>query len=172
LYQRDNKGREVRHTTRVAAVAAVAIIGVASQAGAVQPKSITVKAAGKQYLELVTSADTALATFLNQAGQWTSTTTNAQAVANAAPAVAAMETFQRALTVDRWPGDAKRDVKHLVTATGGVKGDLNGLATVNLANESDWAATFTRDASKVSTDIRAVGQDLRLPQRSYQSYIP
>lgn len=126
-------------------------------------KGITTAAAGKQYLALVAPVNATLSAFGTEANGWTDSTTNAQAEADAQPAISALNSLDGKLLSDKWPAADETDIKSLVTNIAPVTGDLQGLSSVNLLNGSSWEATFQRDASNFSAAVAIVRHDLGLP---------
>lgn len=140
---------------------------LASTKHKVKPKhpssTITVKAAGRQYLALVNPVNTTIATFVSQANGWSDSTTDAQAEADAQPVIKDLQNLQTGLLRDRWPSVARNDIKALVQSIAPLVGDLEGLASLNLLSASSWETTFERDASSTGTAANIVRSDLGLP---------
>ncbi len=125
--------------------------------------TISIAAAGAAYLAAVAPANTALTAFSNTANGWTSSTTNAEAEADAQPAITALQTLNTTLTNDPWPADAVADVHTLIGDMGAVSGDLQGLSSVNLLDASGWTATLQRDLASTKSAVALVRHDLGLP---------
>jgi hypothetical protein len=68
--------------------------------------TISAAAAGSAYLTDVAPANAALTTFGTKVSAWTDSTTNAQAEADAQPAITALRTLDTALTNAQWPASA------------------------------------------------------------------
>jgi len=159
------------------AVAASLVLSMAGMAGAStnhhkskqhKPKAkvITISAAGKQYLAIVTPVNATLNAFVTRAKSWSSSTTNSEALSDAQPAITALQSAESELLADQWPSGDTADVKTLVSDIGPLSGDLQGLGTINLLNASSWASTFQRDASTLSSAVAIVRHDLGLPPAS------
>jgi hypothetical protein len=125
--------------------------------------TISSAAAGAAYLAAVALANAALTTFSNTANSWTSSTTNAEAEADAQPAITALQALNTTLTNDQWPADAVADVHTLIGDTSAVSGDLQGLSSVNLLDASGWTATLQRDLASTKSAVALVRHDLGLP---------
>lgn len=128
--------------------------------------SLTVAAAGKQYLVDIGPPNTAITNFNNQANSWTSDTADAQAEAAATPLITALRQFQSQLLDTDWPSASTSDVKGLDSAIGPLIGDLEGLSTLNLLDLSSWTSTFERDATSLGTQDTIVRHDFGLPPPS------
>jgi hypothetical protein len=125
--------------------------------------TISTAAAGSAYVADVAPANAALTTFGAKANAWTNSTTDAQAEADAQPAITALQTVNTALTDAQWPASATADVHTLIGDVGALTGDLQGLSTINLLNDSSWLATLKRDLASLSTAVALVRHDLGLP---------
>jgi len=141
-----------------AATAAATTVPPASTTG-----TISTAAAGSAYLADVAPANAALTTFGARAEAWTDSTTNAQAEADAQPAIAALQTLDTALTNAQWPASSTTDVHTLIGDIGAPTGDLRGLSTISLLSDSSWLATLKRDLASLSTAVALVRHDLGLP---------
>jgi len=125
--------------------------------------TVSIAAAGAAYLAAVAPANAAISAFSAAAGRWTSSTTNAQAEADAQPAISALQALGTTLTNDQWPASATNDVHTLVGDDAAVVGDLQGLASVNLLDTSSFIATLKRDLSSTASAVALVRHDLDLP---------
>jgi hypothetical protein len=125
--------------------------------------TISVAQAGAAYLAIAAPADAALATFDTQAGEWTDSTTNSEAEADAQPAIAALHTLVSALTNGQWPAVATADIHTMIGDVAALIGDLQGLSSVNLTNASGFTATVQRDAATLGSAVDLVRHDLGLP---------
>ncbi len=115
------------------------------------------------YLRIAGPANAATATFAEKANRWNDQTTNAQAVKDAAPAIAAHQKADNALLHVDWPSSVAVDVKALVAADGAVVGDLNGLKNIDLTSAGDWSNQLSQDLGKFSAATKIVRADLGLP---------
>jgi hypothetical protein len=125
--------------------------------------TISESSAASTYLTAVALVNAALSTFATEADAWTSSTTDAQAAADAKPAIAALQTFTTTLTNDEWPADTVSDIHTEIEDTGALTGDLQGLSTINMLDASTWSSTFERDEYSLSTAVGLVRHDLGLP---------
>jgi hypothetical protein len=173
VIKRDN-GIDAYHSamtsrTRGAPQSAVAIallsltlILVSSAAGA----TITKKAAGKQYLKDVAPTNTALTTFVNEAGKWGNSTTDAQAEQDATPAIKALRKLQGELLSQSWPTKASGDVRTLYKEISHLEASLLALAGITILNDGGWLSSFDSDVTTLSSDSNLVRHDLGLSLNS------
>jgi hypothetical protein len=157
-----------------APVVILGLVVTANTAGATAPKhkgkrpahhatSISVSAAGRQYLALVGPVNTVQDGFVDKAHSWGNSTTDAQAEADATPLITAFQKLDTGLVDDSWPPSARSDVKSLTSADGSVIGDLQSLAGIDILSASSWLQTFTRDEQAVGVAVSEVRHDLNLP---------
>jgi len=123
--------------------------------------------AAKNYLAIVTPANSAVAAFSKAANAWANSTTNKQAESAAEPLISALQTTDLKLLAATWPNaQTTADIHALVNADGAVIGDLLALSTVNLLNASTWESAFERDVTALSTAAGTARSDLGLPPNS------
>jgi hypothetical protein len=128
--------------------------------------SVSTAPAGTAYLADIAPVNAAIAAFGPKASAWSSSTTNAQAVADARPLVTALQTLKTTLTDGSWPATATTDMHMLVGNIGALIGDLQGLSTVNLLDASGFRVTVQRDGLAEKTASGLVRHDLGLPPQS------
>jgi hypothetical protein len=146
------------------AVGVMATLAVTLPAAAVSHEANVSKAtAGKQYLALVTPANTALTNFGGQAKTWTNSTPNSQVETAAAPVIATLSSISNGLKHDRWPSSSQTDIKRLEKSVTRVSTDLKSLATVTSFNATTWASKFAKDAHTLNSTATAVRKNLGLP---------
>jgi len=129
----------------------------------------SVNAAAHTYLDLITPANGAAATFASQAAKWNSATTDSQALSAAQPVISAFENLRKSLLDGVWPVGAQRDIKALAAAIGPVIADLRSLATLDPAGVSAWVTMFAGDGARMRAADEAVRHDLGLPPASSSS---
>lgn len=133
--------------TLAAALSVAILLGAAAMAGASthRPKPITRAQAAKQYL-----ADVA--------------PVNALPRSTTAPVYAAtVAKFDTLILRQRWPSDARLDIRALVVADAALVGDYNSVSSSNVLNGSALSATTQRDNQADTTAANIVRADLGLP---------
>lgn len=125
--------------------------------------SISLKAAGKQYLKDVAPTNAALAKFNAESSKWTNSTTDAQAEKEAAPVITALRKLQDALLVQSWPSKAKGDVRTFNRAISPIEADLLALSTLTVLGGDNWVSKYTSNGSDLALDVNYVRHDLGLP---------
>jgi hypothetical protein len=138
--------------------------------GSLHPTGLTTApsraAAARTYLGSIAPVNSAAATFASGAAQWNSQTTDSQAASEARPVISALEDLKQTLLNTTWPASARQDVKMLASDVTPVVADLQGLASLNIADAPSWEANFARDVSTLRTSDNAVRHDLGLPPLS------
>ena len=128
--------------------------------------TLSVAAAGTAYLADVAPANTAIGALATQADGWTSSPTDAEAEADAQPAISALSTLETQLEGTNWPTVAKTDVETLTTDAGQLNASLETLSTLNFLDEGTWMQSFTSAANAVNVAAGEVRHDLGLPAAS------
>jgi hypothetical protein len=141
-------------------VSLAALVLAACGSSAPTTSSVSVPAARTAYLAAITPTGVALSGFATMAESWNGSTTAAQASADARAAIAALQSFSTTLKSEKWPAGATADVHTLHGDVVTLTGDLQGLATLNMAKAATWFATFVRDAEAVRTAVGLVQHDL------------
>jgi hypothetical protein len=152
-----------RTTAIVALLSVLSLCGsISAGASSYHSKAISKKAAGKQYLRIFGPTGSAASTFGTEAGAWTSSTTDAQAEADAKPLITALQTLNRALLKDSWPAGARSDAKAVVRSDKPLIRDLQSLSNLDRSSISSYVATFDKDANAFGTAATNLQQDLGL----------
>lgn len=125
--------------------------------GAANPKTIGA------FLAAVTPASAIPNTFATQYQQWNSTTTGAQAEAEARPTVAVYKYLETVLQKQKWPSVATAGVHALIEATGTVLAELDSLPTVIPSGGSGWIAKYQADRAQLELAENRVSHDLGVP---------
>jgi hypothetical protein len=128
--------------------------------------TLSVAAAGTAYLADVAPANTAVAALATQANGWTSSTTDAEAEADAQPTISAPNALETQLEGTNWPTVAKGDVETLTTDVGQLNASLETLSTLNFLDEGTWLQSFTSAANALGVAAGEVRHDLGLPPAS------
>jgi uncharacterized membrane protein YgcG len=140
-------------------VAAVAFNNVATNPKIPDTPAVLSRAAAAQaYLAAIRPVNSAVDTFGREAAQWTNQTTDAHAARQAQPAIVALQHLRHKLVSTVWPSLVQHDATTLASDTVPIVGDLQALATVNLADASSWEMTFGRD----DTIAKAADNRMRL----------
>ncbi len=142
-------------------------IGTAAMAlaacGSSGPSSSTLSpsAARAKYSAALAPVTSALNAFDSKATTWTASTTDAQAVADAHSATAALQTFTTTLTNEKWPSAATTDVQSLIGNLGTLTSQLQGLSSLSTGHESTWfSTTFAHGSATVAIANLLVHRDL------------
>ena len=130
------------------------------------PSTLSLAAAGTAYLADVAPANTVVAALATQADAWTSSTTDAEAEADAQPTISALNALETQLEGTNWPTVAKVDVETLTTDVGQLNASLETLSTLNFLDEGTWMQGFTSAANAVNVAAGEVRHDLGLPPAS------
>jgi len=130
---------------------------------AADAKTISRSAASAHYLAAAKKVNAAFGKFATEVGKWKEKTTDAQAAAEAKPAILALKIFDTSMIDENWPKNTVTDIHTLVSDDAAVIGDLESLATLNFLNLSNWESTFNRDSSLLSSAVTFVRHDLGLP---------
>ena len=101
-----------------------------------------------------------------QANGWTSSTTDAEAEADAQPTISALNALETQLESTNWPTVAKTDVETLTTDVGQLNASLETLSTLNFLDEGTWMQAFTSAANVLGVAVGEVRHDLGLPPAS------
>jgi hypothetical protein len=135
------------------------LLGMFGVAGAA---AISQKAAARQYLTIVAPVNAAADKFNSQANEWSNSTTNAQAEADAKPLISAVLKLNSKLHNDRWPTSSRSAINALVSADAALIKALRSLSSVNQVNASSLISTFHRDQGDLGSAATMVRRDLGL----------
>ena len=134
-----------------------------SSATSSSPSTTAGETPAQEFESFGTPFAASMTTFGNLANAWDSSTTTAQAVADAAPAITALHTFHDQLITATWPANSQNDTQNLADDIQILAGDLETLPNVTVSNESAFVTKFKSDAANVTSDEGIVRQDLGLP---------
>jgi len=145
----------------VLGVATAAIVLAACGSSGPSSSTLSLSAARAKYSAALAPVTSALNAFDSKAITWTASTTDAQAVADAQPATAALQTFTTTLSNEKWPSVASSDIQSVIGALGTMTSHLQDLSSFNMSHESTWFnTTFAQDSAKVATANALVYHDL------------
>jgi hypothetical protein len=144
-------------------VAAVVVSGTflltAPTAGA-----IGVKAAGRQYVKDVASANAALKTFNSQIKAWTNSTADAEGERQAESVLATLNTLQRDLLSQSWPRFVKGGVLFIGEEDiSSLQEDLREIDNNSSLGNGAFQLTFREDSQTLDSDAYFLRRDLGLP---------
>jgi hypothetical protein len=147
-------------------VIALALLGVLAAAcgGTSAPTPLSQAQAGQDYLDDIAPVHTTAATFATDVTTWNLTTTNAEAAADAAPLIAAEQSFDAGLASTPWPATATSAIQTLIAQNKVIIADLEELSTITRAAVPAWEIKIDEDTVTDATDSNMVRSDLGLPQ--------
>jgi hypothetical protein len=128
-----------------------------------KPGRVTQKQAAAAYLRAVAPVNSVQGTFGTEIKGWDSSTSDSQAESEAQPLISAIQTLEKTLTNARWPANTVADIHTLIGDSAALAGDLQGLASVSVLNESAFVTTFQRDEASLGSAVGLVRHDLGLP---------
>jgi hypothetical protein len=141
----------------------VGMFGVAAAVSDHFQISATKEAAARQYLTIVAPVNAAAARFNSQANEWSDSTSDAEAEADAKPLIGAVLRLNSKLKDDRWPKSSRSAIKSLVSVDAALVKALRSLSSVNQTDLSSLFTYFQRDQSNLGAAATIVRHDLGLP---------
>jgi len=142
------------------------VVGMFASAAAASDRQLLAaskKADARQYLTIVAPVNVAAAKFNSQANEWSDSTSDAEAEADARPLITAVLKLNSKLKDDRWPKSSKSAIKTLVSVDTALVRALRSLSSVDQVDLSSLFSTFQRDQSDLGAAASLVRQDLGLP---------
>ncbi len=138
-----------------------AILLAAPAAGA-----IGVRAAGRQYVKDVASADVALKAFNAQIKAWTNSTPDTEGERQASAVLATLNTLQRNLLSQSWPKLVKGGVRFICEEDiSSLQEDLREIDSNSSLGNGAFQLTFREDSQTLDTDAFYIRKELGLPTR-------
>jgi hypothetical protein len=126
--------------------------------------AITTKAAGRQYLNDVASADAALNIFDSQVHSWTNSTADTEGEHEAATVLEALRTLRENLLSQDWPQFVKGDVRFIgVEDISSLEEDLREIDSNSSLGNGAFQLTFSADSRTMDSDAFYVRKKLGLP---------
>jgi hypothetical protein len=122
----------------------------------------SISALAERFVTLGRPLQAALDTFTNGVAALGDNPRAADVAGLAAPAIAALNSFDEALLREPWPPNVKTDVDALVTADRTLESDLGAVGSP----ASAWVNQFGSDEGKLSAAFSIVRADLGLPPTS------
>ena len=143
-----------------AAVVVFATLLVAPTAGA-----IGVKAAGRQYVKDVASANAALKTFDSQIKTWTNSTADAEGERQAESVLATLNALQKNLLNQTWPRVVKGGVRFICEEDiSSLQEDLREIDNNSSLGNGAFQLTFREDSQTLDSDAFYIRRELGLPE--------
>lgn len=130
-----------------------------------QSKPTTVVNYAQQYLADLGPANAADKTFESALSAWSNgaNPSPGQTQGFVTSFVSVLQTTQSKLTAQSWPAADVGDIHALVAGIAAIQGDIAGLPSLNMLNESSWVTQFQRDSAVEQSAADTVRHDLGLP---------
>jgi hypothetical protein len=149
----------VKQRIVVAVVVSATFLLTGSSAGA-----IGVKAAGRQYVKDVASANAALKTFNSQIKAWTNSTADAEGERQAESVLTTLDTLQRNLLNQTWPRSVQGGVEFICEEDiSSLQEDLREIDNNSSLGNGAFQLTFREDSQTLDSDAFYIRRDLGLP---------
>jgi hypothetical protein len=149
----------VKRTIVAAVVVSATLLLPASTVGA-----IGVKAAGRQYVKDVASANAALKTFNSQIKVWTNSTADTEGERQARSVLSTLNMLQRNLLSQTWPRFVKADVQFICEEDiSSLQEDLREIDNNSSLGNGAFQLTFREDSHTLDSDAFYIRRDLGLP---------
>lgn len=143
-----------------AAVVVFATLLVAPTAGA-----IGVKAAGRQYVKDVASANAALKTFDSQIKTWTNSTADTEGERQAESVLTTLNALQKNLLNQTWPRVVKGGVRFICEEDiSSLQEDLREIDNNSSLGNGAFQLTFREDSQTLDSDAFYIRRELGLPK--------
>jgi hypothetical protein len=127
-------------------------------------EAISVKAAGKQYLEDVAPANAVLRSFNAEIDAWTNATPNSVGERQAEAVLVALGTLRTKLLRQTWPRSIKADVLFIVREDiFSLEEDMNSVTSNSSLGNGALQSTFRADTQTIDADAFYVRRALGLP---------
>jgi DNA-binding protein len=125
--------------------------------------AISIKAAGKQYMKDVASANAALKTFDSEIKAWTNATADAEGEQQAASVLTALGTLRKNLLSQTWPQFVKGGVRFICEEDiSSLVEDLHMIGGNSSLGNGAFQLTFRADSKITASDAFYVRRDLGL----------
>jgi len=129
--------------------------------------AISTKAAGRQYVEDVASANAALRTFDSEIRAWTNSTADAEGERQAASVLTTLETLQKNLLSQSWPHFVEGGVRFICEQDiSSLEEDLRMIDNNSSLGNGAFQLTFRLDSRTLNSHAFYVRRDLGLPGSS------
>jgi hypothetical protein len=149
----------VKRTRVGPALVIAAMLVASSSAGA-----ISARAAGKQYLQDVASADAALKTFDSDIHTWTNSTADSEGERQAESTLTALVKAQKRLLSQTWPQSVNSGVRFICEEDiSSLEEDLREIDANSMLGNGAFKLTFSADSRTLALDAFYVRRELGLP---------
>ncbi len=129
--------------------------------------AISTKAAGRQYVQDVASANAALRTFDSEIRAWTNSTADAEGERQAASVLTTLETLQKNLLSQSWPHFVEGGVRFICEQDiSSLEEDLRMIDNNSSLGNGAFQLTFRLDSRTLNSHAFYVRRDLGLPGSS------
>jgi hypothetical protein len=129
--------------------------------------AISTKAAGRQYVQDVASANAALRTFDSEIRAWTNSTADAEGERQAASVLTTLETLQKNLLSQTWPHFVEGGVRFICEQDiSSLEEDLRMIDNNSSLGNGAFQLTFRLDSRTLNSHAIYVRRDLGLPGSS------
>jgi hypothetical protein len=129
--------------------------------------AISTKAAGRQYVDDVASANAALRTFDSEIRAWTNSTADAEGERQAASVLNTLETLQKNLLSQTWPQFVEGGVRFICEQDiSSLEEDLRMIDNNSSLGNGAFQLTFRLDSRTLNSHAFYVRRDLGLPGSS------
>jgi hypothetical protein len=129
--------------------------------------AISTKAAGRQYVQDVASANAALRTFDSEIRAWTNSTADAEGERQAASVLTTLETLQKNLLSQSWPHFVEGGVRFICEQDiSSLEEDLRMIDNNSSLGNGAFQLTFRLDSRILNSHAFYVRRDLGLPGSS------
>lgn len=129
--------------------------------------AISTKAAGRQYVQDVASANAALRTFDSEIRAWTNSTADAEGERQAASVLTTLETLQKNLLSQTWPHFVEGGVRFICEQDiSSLEEDLRMIDNNSSLGNGAFQLTFRLDSRTLNSHAFYVRRDLGLPGSS------
>ena len=129
--------------------------------------AISTKAAGRQYVEDVASANAALRTFDSEIRAWTNSTADAEGERQAASVLTTLEALQKNLLSQTWPHFVEGGVRFICEQDiSSLEEDLRMIDNNSSLGNGAFQLTFRLDSRTLNSHAFYVRRDLGLPGSS------
>jgi hypothetical protein len=129
--------------------------------------AISTKAAGRQYVQDVASANAALRTFDSEIRAWTNSTADAEGERQAASVLTTLETLQKNLLSQTWPRFVEGGLRFICEQDiSSLEEDLRMIDNNSSLGNGAFQLTFRLDSRTLNSHAFYVRRDLGLPGSS------
>jgi hypothetical protein len=130
----------------------------------ISANAIGIKAARRQYVKDVASANAALKTFNSEIKVWTNSTADAEGERQAESVLASLNSLQRNLLSQTWPRSVKGGVQFICEQDiSSLQEDLREIDNNSSLGNGAFQLTFREDSQTLDSDAFYIRRELGLP---------